>query len=126
MSFLKMGLPAWYKTKEKLIREVLKACQEYKILPKDFDPYTVNFDEILTPPNVSGGLRILALTEGPGEHSFESDYMLSEESIFIVPEKEIYITLNTLGFLSGWITTFCFKKEEGKLKLIKDMCHIIS
>jgi hypothetical protein len=107
---------------EKTVREVISALKnEGYFGKKDFDPETISLEEILAPPTQNlGGVRIMSLTEGPGKHRA----ILGWE--YEVKEKEVLATIDDIGFLSGKIATYEFKRGEKGLKLTKRYVHCMS
>ena len=82
--------------------------------------------ELLVPPTFNRGLRIMSVTENCGIHNAIENVNGRVLQSFEVKYGETYITINTLGILSGGVYTFILEKINDRFIIKNRITHIRS
>jgi len=111
--------------KESTVRQFLQTLVDQKWFYRF--PHDLNRDpiwEIIDPPELKRGLRILKVSEGEGVHTYKDFDGITE---YPMGEDDVYITLNDHATLAGGEYTFHLKRvDDNKLKLISQDTHWVS
>lgn len=113
---------------EGLAREVIAALQGIVFSGK-FNPKTVHLEYILVPFDAFNGVKMYAITEGPGNHKTDKGLckVLLPKEGYDVFQGEVYATIDTIERLSGSCATYIFdKQQDGSLKLKSKLVHMRS
>jgi len=112
--------------KESTARQFLKALRDSDWFYRfPFDPLKTPLPEMLQPPSLNRGLRILSITEGKGIHKTNNGFGGIRK--YKVKDGEVFVTFNDLAMLAGGIYTFRLKqKPDGQLELVEQITHVVS
>jgi hypothetical protein len=114
-----MGTELELPCNEELARRIVASLQGI-LFSSDFDVSNVPLDRVLSPTKSNMGIRMRAVTEGPGRHQ-----IVPYVDCF-VEDGWVYATFNTTSHLAGGLTTYELQKTEKGLTCRRTQNHLRS